>query len=315
MNLRKRSKPLVLKKLEAVIPRMSPQFPHLIKLQQEISNRIKGYKGEMDADYHLEKFASNYITLHDVCLIGDGRTFQVDSIVITAHAIFCIDVKNYKGKIIFNTNLNQFSRSNGQIESGFEHPIAQAESHQFQLCNWLQERNLDNIPVYFFIAISDPSTMIEVIGDEAAIGEMVAHAAFLPQKILEKDEALQSSGQPKLASLEIGKTILRACKEHDFDILTRCGINFDDILTGVQCPTCQRLKMERKYGTWECKHCHTRAKHAHKQAIADYLLLVKPWITNEQCMRFLNIKSRSLATRLLKSCNLTYQKKYNRWIR
>src|SRR5699024_12125383 len=86
-------------------------------------------------------------------------------------------------------------------------------------------------------------------------------------------------------------------------------------MSGVHCPECRKLGMERIYGTWKCHDCGKKSKHAHLRAIADYLLLVKPWINNKQCMRFLHLTSSSLDTRILKTSNLQYQQKYIRWIK
>ena len=315
MIIKKRTKPLVLQKLEAVIPRLSPQFPRLAELQRELSRRYRGYIGEQKVDYHLKQFARKYTILQDVCLEVDKNKFQIDGLVITEHAIYCIEMKNFKDRIIFNTNLNQFTRSDGKIEQGYNHPVVQAETHQLQLIRWLHERRIFNIPVYFLVAISDPSTIIEVIGDEIAISKVVKHTAFIPKEISAKENALKAGGQVNIHHRKIGETILQACLEHDFNILRTYGIESNDIMSGVHCPECRKLGMERIYGTWKCHDCGKKSKHAHLRAIADYLLLVKPWINNKQCMRFLHLTSSSLATRILKTSNLQYQKKYRRWIK
>src|SRR5690625_2780935 len=157
MIIKKRTKPRVLQKLETVIPRLSPQFPRLSELQGELSRRYKGYIGEQKVDYHLDQFAHKYTILQGICLELQGKNFEIDTIVITQQAIYWIECKYYNGTIIFDTILNQFTRSEGKTETGFRHPNTQAENHQFQLTQWLNERH-HHIPVYFLIAISDPST-------------------------------------------------------------------------------------------------------------------------------------------------------------
>lgn len=314
MIIKKRTKPLVLQKLDAVIPRLSPQFPRLAGLQEEASRRYKGYIGEQKVDYHLDRFSNKYTILQGVCLQVEGKTFEIDTLVITRQAIYCIECKNYNGTIIFDTILNQFTRSDGKIETGFRHPITQAEKQQLQLTKWLHKRH-HHIPVYFFIAISDPSTVIKVNGDEETIVRVVAHGAFIPQKIIDKEEALKAGGGARARPHEIGAAILRACMEYDFDILRKYDIKRTDIMTGVHCPGCGRLGMERIYGSWRCNVCNKLSKHAHKRALSDYFHLITPWITNKECMRFLQLKSRAVATRLLSSSNLQYQKEYRRWIK
>lgn len=313
MIIRRRSKPLVLKKLEAAMLRLPKNFPRLQDIQREIGSRYKGYIGEQKVDYHLEILASQFTIIQDVCLKVQGRTFQMDSIIITNHAIFCIESKNFDGTITFNTILNQLTRNDGKTEKGYRYPITQAETHRLHLMNWLHEHNIHNIPIYYFIAISDPSTILQVIGDEKLIAKIVAHGESIPQKIIRSNNKLQRN--TRLPMQQIGNSILQECIDHDFDILRKFDIKANDILTGVRCPACQTLGMDRVHAYWRCPNCHHQSKKAHLTAIAEYLHLVKPWITNKECMRFLTIDSRNLATRLLKSANLTYDSKNRRWRR
>src|SRR5690625_1955326 len=144
MIIRRRSKHLVLKKLEAAMLRLPKNFPRLQDIQREIGGRYKGYIGEQKVDYHLEILASQFTIIQDVCLKVQGRTFQMDSIIITNHAIFCIESKNFDGTITFNTILNQLTRNDGKTEKGYRYPITQAETHRFHLMNWLHEHNIHN---------------------------------------------------------------------------------------------------------------------------------------------------------------------------
>lgn len=315
MIIKKRTKPLALQKLEAVIPRLSPHFSNLSELQSDLARRYKGYIGEHKVDRHLGQFADKCTILQDVCLKVDGKEFQIDGMVITSHAIYCIEMKNFNGQIIFNTTLNQFTRSDGKVETGFNHPIAQAEFHQFQLTKWLHTHNLHDIAISYFIAVSDPGTIIKVIGDEEAIGRKVTHGAFIPKKIIAEDEMLQAGGQPKLNHAKIGQAILQANKLYDRDNLGKFDVLSDDILTGVHCPGCGELGMERMYGMWKCPACGDKSKHAHQKAISDYLLLINPWLNNKQCRHFLRINSRALATRLLKRSGLQHQSDRKRWVK
>lgn len=311
MIIKRRKKPLVLKKLEAALPRLPRNFPRLQDIQHDISRRYKGYIGEQNVDYHLEILASRFTIIQDVCLIIQGRKFQTDTMIITNHAIFCIETKNFDGTITFNTILKQFTRNDGKIETGFRHPITQAETNRLHLMNWLQEHNFHNIPIHYFIAISDPSTIINVIGDEESIARVVAHAENLPQMITHSNDKMTKNA--RLPNQQISQIILSECIEYDFDILQKYNIKANDLLTGVQCQTCQHLGMERIHSKWKCPKCHHESKNAHTRTLSDYLLLIKPWITNQECMRILNVKSRNVATRLLKSSNLTYNPKNRAW--
>ncbi|HAQ06766.1 MAG TPA: NERD nuclease, partial [Bacillus bacterium] len=89
--------------------------------------------------------------------------------------------------------------------------------------------------------------------------------------------------------------------------LDQFKIDPSQYLTGVQCPTCSLYAMERYSGTWNCKHCDTISKDAHKQALEDYFLLISPTITNKQFRVLTHIDSPKLATKLLVNLNLPSQ--------
>ncbi|MBP2257732.1 nuclease-related domain-containing protein [Virgibacillus alimentarius] len=315
MILKNRTKPIVLEKLDAAIGRLPTNFPALSDMQSEAATRYKGYIGEQKVDYHLEQFAREYTMFQGICLQVDGKTVQFDTVLITKQAIYLIEIKNFSDKITFDTILHQFTRSDGQKETGFRDPLIQAENQKNKLQQWLRAHHLINIPIYYFIAISDPSTIIDVIGDQEAVSKVVAHGEHIPRKIIQKEEVLRKKAPGSFNHSKIGQAILGACKAHDFDILSRYGVKKRHLLTGVHCPACGKLGMERLYGTWQCKACSKRAKLAHLRAFSDYFLLISPWINNKECMRYLRIQSRNVATRLMKTSNMKYQKEYKRWIK
>src|SRR5690625_7146356 len=107
--------------------------------------------------------------------------------------------------------------------------------------------------------------MIEVIGDEIAISKVVNHTAFNTKEISAKEIALKAGRQVNIHHRKIGETILQACLEHDFNILRTYGIESNDIMSGVHCPGCRKLGMERIYGTWKCHDCGKKSKHARSE--------------------------------------------------
>lgn len=311
MILKKRSKPLVLQRLEAIIPRLQPSFPRLHDIKQDIANRYKGYIGEQKVDFHLDQLPGNYTILHDVYLKPrNSQSFQIDSLVITNQSIFIIETKNFSGTITFHPILRQFTRNNNMNEEGYRYPITQAENTQQKLTHWLHDQHLHDISVHYLIAISDPSTIVKVIGDEQAIASKVAHAEHIPQKIIAHNEEV--SGK-RWTSRKIGEIILSHCETYDFNILDKYGIKQAHLKTGVFCPGCKQLGMTRGHGMWICRYCTHRSRKAHLKALSDYFLLGNSWITNQACQRFLHLPTKSMTTRILKASGLSYQQKHKRW--
>lgn len=312
MIIKHRTKPRDLEMLEAAIPRLLKSFPKLEEMQKDTAILYKGYIGEQKVDYHLNILANKYTILQDVRLLTQGRSIQFDTIVIANNAIFAIEIKNVSGKITFDTILRQFIRNDGTTEEGFRYPITQAETQKLLLQNWLNEHNFHNIPVHYFIAISEPSTIIDVKGDHEAIAKVVAHAEHIPQMIVNIDRHLKN--RTNLPARQIGETILHHHRNPTYDIFRKYNLKKTDILPGIICPKCTWLGMHRIHSLWHCPKCNHPSRHAHKSALADYFLLIKPWITNTECMKFLKVNSRHTIKRILKSSNVTCQQPKRIWI-
>ncbi|RDW21464.1 hypothetical protein CWR48_03440 [Oceanobacillus arenosus] len=313
MIVKKLAKPLLLKKYEALLPRLMINSPTWLDANQEFNRRMRGYKGEIRVGYYLSGLAQKYTILQDVCLGADGQTFQMDDLIISPHAIYIVEAKNYHGTITFDHILKQLIRHDGEKETGFAYPITQVELQHDKLQNWLHDHSSPNLPIYYFVAISEPSTIIKVIGNQQEVAEIVAHAAMIPKKIMEIEERLAAS--EKVQHQKIGYMIMKECTEFDLDIFAQHKITPSNLLTGVQCPECGSLGIERVHSGWICHKCQKKYAAAHKAALEDYFLLIKPWITNTECMQWLKLDSRNTATRILKSSNLFFNSKRRWWER
>ncbi|MGG3625570.1 hypothetical protein ABES25_18720 [Bacillus gobiensis] len=58
------------------------------------------------------------------------------------------------------------------------------------------------------------------------------------------------------------------------DILKTFQINEKEIKTGVHCPKCSFLPLEKSKKGWYCPACITYDKHAHIEALKDYAYLI-----------------------------------------
>jgi hypothetical protein len=89
------------------------------------------------------------------------------------------------------------------------------------------------------------------------------------------------------------------------DPFSSYDITKEEVLTGVQCPSCFEIPMlNGNNGYWHCSACGTRSKKAHEQSIEDYFLLISPTINNNQLRQYLHIKSRYKAQEILLGMNL-----------
>ncbi|QDY45111.1 hypothetical protein FK545_05235 [Planococcus glaciei] len=84
----------------------------------------------------------------------------------------------------------------------------------------------------------------------------------------------------------------------------RYFIDPSELKPGVYCRGCQWYAMQRVRRSWQCPRCGERDSSAHVLAVREYFTLVSSELTNQEFRRFCGIKSRSVATRLLKELNL-----------
>lgn len=314
MILKSRTKPRELLVLEALNSRIKSSHESAENVKRELAKRQKGFLGELRVDHFIKRLANRTTILQDVTLKNGDEIIQMDTIVITDFAIYCIEVKNFQGTILFNTKFRQFIQKNAVEERAFRYPLNQVENHRYQLKLWLHRRRWTNIPINYFIAISKPSTIISVEGDEEEIAKVVTHAEFLPQKIQEQDKQLKRAGQRPLPHRQIGELILQDATSFSRNVLQKFNIKPSDILKGVRCPSCFYIPMKWVKRSWRCYRCQTSSHNAHFATLNDFFLLIKPSISNQEARKFLKINSRHTVYRLLSRANLKYVPNKKEWI-
>ncbi|MEI3611370.1 nuclease-related domain-containing protein [Pseudogracilibacillus sp. SO30301A] len=313
--IRDRKKPIPLQKLDASIPRLAVNADKLSYLRMEAAKMQKGYNGERKLDYHLRSLPDTFAVLNDVTLTIFGKKFQIDSLIISAYAIYTPEVKSFEGTVTFNTLLRQFIQNSGKKLQGYKYPISQVETIHFHLLRWLQQRGLAGLPIYHFIAFSEQSTIINVQGDERALSNVVSYVDEIPVRVMKKDaEVAKESASNNNLKNRVISTIMRECEEFDYDIFERFGFSLSDIQPGVHCPECGKLGMVRSHGKWHCLGCGAYSKDAHKKALYDYSLLFSPKITNEECRKFLLLKSRFIARKMLQDSHFSLKNRSKVWI-
>jgi hypothetical protein len=71
----------------------------LFKKRGYTINNLKGKMGEHLVKKYLKMLGDNYKIFNDIYLDDHGKSVQIDHVVISQFGIFCIETKNYKGKI------------------------------------------------------------------------------------------------------------------------------------------------------------------------------------------------------------------------
>lgn len=101
---------------------------------------IKGKIGEKKVGLVLSMLsAEKYKVLNDVVLDVEGRTSQIDHIVVSDYGLFVIETKNYSGWILGTEYADYWTQVIFQRKEKFYNPIRQNHSHILALKNILKQ--------------------------------------------------------------------------------------------------------------------------------------------------------------------------------
>ena len=291
-----------LKTTEILIKRLKETYKLRPNVMEDLRKLLAGYRGEKDMKYYFQFLPDkDCLIIHNLRLY-DGKTyFQMDYLILTQKFALIVECKNYYGEVEIDSNFNQMIRKVDEKVEGYSNPISQAKRHQRQLQKYFQLHNLPPIPIEFIIIFSSSSTILK---GSPAIRDKVIHS----HSFLEKWDNL--SQKYKVTVVEgkllrkVSKNLLKNNTPESIDLLRKYGIPQSDLITGVQCPACEKFAMIRQKRKWFCPHCHTYDKNAHHQTVNDYFLLIKATITNKEFRQFANISSRETAAKMLVRMNL-----------
>lgn len=118
------------------------------------SPKMKGKMGEIMVIAHADKYLNeDYILLHN-CTLKDeqGRTTQVDHIIISVYGVFVIETKNYKGCIYAHQYQKQWIQKLGNHNYKFQNPLHQNYRHvkvlEVILCDLIESTHIHSLVVF-----------------------------------------------------------------------------------------------------------------------------------------------------------------------
>ena len=203
-------------------------------------NVIVGYAGEYYAKQELNKLSKDkYKVLNNILIEIDGKTYQIDHIVISKYGIFVIESKQYNGIISGSKYDKKWIRKGKNKDIFYTNPIRQNYGHVKAICNLLK---LDESIVYNIVYI--PSTAKLNIEHD---GELVL-ADYLCDKIYSyQDIVLNNTDEIVEKIVEINITDKKRRKEHILYLKKNIKKVQND-----ECPKCGGHLIERngKYGAF-----------------------------------------------------------------
>lgn len=292
-----RKRPAAIAGFEALSKRLPLNHPKQEVLKERINSINAGFGGEERLDHLMRHFEPDYpyLIIQDLA-ISTNADFQVDTLILTQSCVILLEVKNISGRLRFTINpsaLHQ-TKASGE-EKAYQSPLVQVEVIKWKLENLL--RSLDvPLPVHAFLVIAYPNQIVvdtppgSVIwsADEAMIR---LHDFKMPPAQISEDEMHQ-----------LGQQLLKLSSAYNpFPLAPKYGISASEIATGVYCPGCLNVKMERCKRSWQCPGCKLKSSEVHHDAIKEWFMLIKPSISAAECKDFLELEHLSTARNILKN--------------
>ncbi len=110
----------------------------------------KGKFSENLVNHKLEGLTNDYVVLNNVLLKSNGRTTQIDHVVVSPYGVFVIETKGYKGWIMGHENGEYWTQVVYRSKHKFYSPIRQNEGHVRFLKRVLKNNSIRFIPIVVF---------------------------------------------------------------------------------------------------------------------------------------------------------------------
>lgn len=303
--VKKRTVPLKIKVCESLLRRLPFTQSHQQQLHEELERRWAGYWGEQSLDYYFNLLDDKkYLILHDLNLVRDEYTFQIDTLLLSPNFLLIIETKNISGKLFFDQISHQLIRTNSSgSEESFPDPITQVRLHKHQLETFFSKHRLPIGPIEYVVVNTNKSSILETNPGYEYIFKKVFKSSFLFYGIQELEKVYQNPIFSSKDLRKISKVLIQSNTPPRKFYLDKYLTTKNSLRTGIHCPSCTFIPMIRMKQQWYCPNCKTYSKDAHIESLYDYFLLIDDKITNQQFRKFAHIESKDVAFRLLSSTN------------
>ncbi|MBB2480179.1 NERD domain-containing protein [Bacillus sp. APMAM] len=284
------------------LPKNHKKYPTILENYKTFNT---GHLGEKNIDYYLEILPEkDYFIFHGLRLEYKSQHFQIDTLILTSNFALILEVKTIKGTLFFDTKFKQMIQILDGKKKGYPYPITQVNRQKELLRKWMEEHNIKSYPMEGLVVISRQSTILDTNAEDNSIYEIVIHASNLLERIndfhqIYKKKIFSTPQMKKMSDL-----LLNAHTPLYNNILQLYDIDQNELIRGVQCPSCESYPMNYKNRYWYCAKCSCKSNSGFRKAIYEYFLLIEPFISNQDCRKFLLINSPKSSRYFLKSMEL-----------
>jgi hypothetical protein len=207
---------------------------------------FKGRLGEKWVAKELKKLdPDRYIVMNDLLLATtEGKTTQIDHVVVSVFGVFVIEMKNYRGRIYGQEDSSKWTQAFGRSKKQFYNPIRQNRGHVRAIQDLLADQ--PQLPVSSIIVFSDKAQLkLETTTPVVSFSRLLATIRTYQQPMLTREQAVDIATRIQQACIVGNKARKQHVQNIKQDLQARQGF----VDNGI-CPSCGGELVERagKYG-------------------------------------------------------------------
>src|SRR5690625_2930372 len=131
MIVKPRDIPTHILQTEALYRRIPSHHKNKAIIKKQARNLRTGFVGEESLDYIIRFLPEDtFQILHNLRLKDENGYFQMDTLIVSAHFVLIVEVKNIYGTITFDGMKQAIRTKDDGTDEGFDHPIVQVNLQQ-----------------------------------------------------------------------------------------------------------------------------------------------------------------------------------------
>lgn len=227
-----------------------------------IQHMVKGYQGECRFDEMLKELKCECLILNDLTLRINGRTCQIDTLLIAGEGVTLYEVKNYEGEFVYNEDKLKIVSVSKEISN----PMHQL-SRTSNLFRQLMEDQHANFPLESYIVyINEQFTLFN-----APVNSPIVLPTMLAQHIkkLSNERRMLNKNHHRFAET------LKQLDQPELSYFTFPGYDYQELKKGAFCRECESVLGKPIGRVCECAGCGFKevSTDVIKRQINEYILL------------------------------------------
>lgn len=185
----------------------------------------RGKRGEKKVDRIIGKTVEKQqYVINNLILLTDGKSSQIDHIVINPRGIFVIETKNYSGEIYGAESQREWTQvlAYGNVKNKIYNPLKQNATHVYNV-----KKVVGNLPVYSLVVFVQNNTENINANGVVDLCELKNVLQFgesvLTDDQMQKAYNLLLSNKAEISTKEHIKNVKRQQSDLEHGICPRCG--------------------------------------------------------------------------------------------